>query len=335
MAFIRSIHLYAVEKVTLIYMSITSVIIICLIGDLTNATVLLGNRVLFTILILLFAAATSFKNIWPIRFLRYAFLGSLFSYWYTETFDINRVLPNYDFLFARLEQSIFGFQPAISFSEKFNQHLVSEIFNLAYFSYYPLIIGTCLYFFFTNRKYFEYFFFSILFSFLCFYLIFILFPTAGPQYYFPAIGIENVNAGHFPELGHYFNHNQSLQQSANNSGFFFHLVESSQQVGERPTAAFPSSHVGIATLIMIMIYKNRRKLLFILLMPLILALVGATVYIQAHYLIDVIAGFVFAIIFYFLSAFVYKKMTRRNNGTLELTPHFLNKKKAAQKLKSA
>ncbi|NDV67281.1 hypothetical protein D0T60_18910, partial [Bacteroides sp. 224] len=30
-------------------------------------------------------------------------------------------------------------------------------------------------------------------------------------------------------------------------GFFYNLVKTSQQVGERPTAAFPSSHVGAGT----------------------------------------------------------------------------------------
>lgn len=334
MVFIRSIHLYAVEKVTLIYMLITSVIIVCLMGQLSNTTALLANRLLFTTIILLLSAATSYKNIWPIRFIRYAFLGALFSYWYTETYDINRAFANYDFLIARLEQMVFGCQPALYFSDMFSQKWVSEIFNMAYFSYYPLIIGTCLYFFFTNRKYFEYFFFCILFSFLSFYLLFILFPTAGPQYYYPAIGLDTINAGVFPEIGHYFNANKTLLQSSNDSGIFFRLVENSQQVGERPTAAFPSSHIGISVLIMIMIFKSRRKLLFVLLFPLVLALIGATVYIQAHYVVDVLAGFVFAVGFYFLSAYVYKKMVRRNYGTLELTPHYLTKKKAERKQKT-
>ena len=43
-------------------------------------------------------------------------------------------------------------------------------------------------------------------------------------------------------------------------GFFYNLVEGSQQVGERPTAAFPSSHVGISTILMIMAWRGSKKL---------------------------------------------------------------------------
>lgn len=327
MSIIRSIHLYAVEKVSLVYMLITTIIICLQFNEISNSTILLANRLLFAFLIVVLSGLTSLKNIWPIRFARYAFLGALFSYWYTETFDINMSIGNYDYLLAKLEHLIFGFQPALSFSQSFPQHWISEIFNFAYFSFYPLIIGTSLFFFFTNRKYFEYFFFSILFSFLSFYLIFILFPTTGPQYYFPAVGIENVNNAEFHDVGNYFRSNQLLVETGNNSGVFFQLVENSQKVGERPTGAFPSSHVGITVLIMILIYKNRRKLLFYSLLPLAAALIGATVYIQAHYVVDVFAGFISAFVFYLLSRKVYKRITSANNGILELTPHFLHRKR--------
>ena len=77
--------------------------------------------------------------------------------------------------------------------------------------------------------------------------IYIFVPVAGPQFYFPAIGGDNVAQGIFPAIGDYFNHNQELLPGPGyEHGFFYNLVESSQQVGERPTAAFPSSHVGMS-----------------------------------------------------------------------------------------
>ena len=42
-------------------------------------------------------------------------------------------------------------------------------------------------------------------------------------------------------------------------GFFYSLVEGSQQVGERPTAAFPSSHVGMSTVLMIMAWRGSKQ----------------------------------------------------------------------------
>jgi len=318
----RSVRYFLVEKITFIYILITTIIIICYKSQLNNAYNLLGYRLLFVSLIVLLAYLNSIKNIWPIRLTRYAFLGGLLMYWYPETYDINRVLVSYDYILAGLEQSIFGFQPALEFSKVYHQLWLSELLNMGYFAYYPLIIGTCLFFFFTNRKYFEFFFFSILFSFFCYYLFFILFPTVGPQYYYPAIGLNNVEAGIFPQVGHYFNENQTLLSDGNNSGFFYQMVESTQQVGERPTAAFPSSHVGVSTLIMILIFKNRRYSLLTFVLPFYLSLVAATVYIQAHYVIDVIAGLVTACLLYILSSMVYNLFTRNYYGVLELSPLF-------------
>jgi membrane-associated phospholipid phosphatase len=84
------------------------------------------------------------------------------------------------------------------------------------------------------------------------------------------------------------------------------MVESSQQVGERPTAAFPSSHVGMSTVLMIMAWRGSKRL-FACLFPFYLLLCGATVYIQAHYLIDSIVGFVSAFGIYILATWMFKR----------------------------
>jgi membrane-associated phospholipid phosphatase len=317
-----SIRFFVGEKITFIYIFLTSLIIIYYKPQLTNAYDLLGYRLLFVFIIVLFAYINSIKNIWPVRLIRYAFLGALLAYWYPETYDINRVIINYDYILAGWDQHIFGFQPALVFCQLYPQNWLSEILNMGYFSFYSLIVGVSLYFFFTNRKYFEFFFFSLLLAFFCYYLIFILFPTAGPQYYYPAIGMNNVKAGIFPQIGHYFNEKQTLLVDTSKSGFFFHLVENTQQVGERPTAAFPSSHIGISTLIMILIYKSRRRPLFLFVLPFYIALVTATVYIRAHYVIDGVAGLVSAYLLYLLCVRVYSLFTRKYSGVLELSPRF-------------
>jgi membrane-associated phospholipid phosphatase len=131
--------------------------------------------------------------------------------------------------------------------------------------------------------------------------------VTGPQYYFPAIGLENARDGVFASLGDYFNFNHELLPGPGYSkGFFYKLVESSQQVGERPTAAFPSSHVGISTILMIMAARLSKRLALFML-PFYVLLCCATVYIQAHYLIDAIAGFVSSIILYVLVSRAFKR----------------------------
>ena len=104
------------------------------------------------------------------------------------------------------------------------------------------------------------------------------------------------------------------------------MVQNTQQVGERPTAAFPSSHVGISTLIFILILKIRRYIFFSMLFPIYLALVAATVYIQAHYVIDVIAGLGTSVLFYFLGSIAHKEFTRKHLGISEMSAMFLKER---------
>ncbi|MDP4238727.1 MAG: phosphatase PAP2 family protein [Bacteroidota bacterium] len=286
---------------------------------------LLRIRLLMILGIIILAYFNSIKNWWMIRFSRFAFIGALLIYWYPETFDINRLIPNYDFLLARLEQAIFGFQPALVFCQHFPQHWFGEILNMGYFAYYPLIIGTSMYFYLKSKRAFEQFFFIVLFSFFSYYLIYIIFPTAGPQYYYQAIGLDQVNSGIFPNIGFYFNKHQTLISVGNNSGFFSQMVQHTQQVGERPTAAFPSSHVGISTIIMLLVIKNRQYFLLAFILPIYLALVAATVYIQAHYVIDVFAGLMTAFLFCYLGNLVYRLFTHKLYGIPELTAIFSRK----------
>ena len=303
---LRNIRYLTAEKLTFVYILISSLIILISRYGTDTGYELLKARLLIVCAIMGLAYLNCYKDWWIIRIARVALLLSLLSYWYPETYEVNRVLLNYDHVLAAFEQNLFGFQPALVFPERFPQLLCSEIMNMGYFSYYFLIAGSCFYFFFSSPKYFGLFFFVVLFSFYSYYLIYMLFPTAGPQYYFQAIGIDNALNGNFLQLGHYFNYNYKLMDNNNMPGVFFDLVEKSQLLGERPTAAFPSSHVGISTIIMIMIFRYKKYIVFACLIPVYLALVGATVYIQAHYVIDVIMGFVSAFALCYLAIGLYR-----------------------------
>lgn len=299
--------LFAVEKVTLIYNLLTSILILFMFQRMDHPLIMLRDRVVI--------AGATFLLIYLYRlgpckftaFVRMAVQMSLLSYWYPDTFEFNRFFPNLDHLFASAEQWIFGCQPAVLFSYYFPQMWVSEPFNLGYFSYYPMILIVAMFYFIFKFELFEKFSFVLVTTFFIYYLIYIFIPVAGPQFYFPAIGAEKVSMGDFPAIGDYFNHHVELLPGPGYAhGFFYDLVEGSQQVGERPTAAFPSSHVGISTLLMILAWRGSKKL-FIFLIPFYLLLCGATVYIQAHYLIDAIAGFFSAFILYALVTKMYKR----------------------------
>jgi len=240
-------------------------------------------------------------------FVRMAVQMSFLVYWYPDTFEFNRLFPNLDHLFASAEQTLFGCQPALEFMNLCPSIWFSEPFNMGYFFYYPMIAIVVIYYFIFRFEWFEKVSFVMVTSFFIYYLIYIFVPVAGPQFYFPAIGMDNVMMENFLSIGDYFNHNDVLLPGPNfDQGLFYELVEASQEVGERPTAAFPSSHVGISTISMIMAWRVNKKLCYGL-APFYVLLCGATVYIQAHYLIDVFAGLISAVCIYMLSTWMYKR----------------------------
>ncbi len=299
--------LFAVEKVTLIYTFLTSVLILCLFPRMDHPMKMLVDRALivavtFLLMYLYRLAPCKFS-----AFVRAGIQVVLLSYWYPDTYEFNRLFPNLDHLFASAEQWIFGGQPAIWFSLYLPQMWISESFHLGYFAYYPMMLVVLLWYFIRRFDLFEKVSFVLVASFFVYYIIYIFLPVTGPQFYFPAIGQANVEQCIFPALGDYFNYHQELVAGTKSGhGIFYHMVEWSQEVGERPTAAFPSSHVGISTILMIMAWRGSKRL-FAGLMPFYILLCCATVYIQAHYLIDSIAGFVSAFFIYVLVTWMYKR----------------------------
>ena len=299
--------LFAVERISLIYNAITTVLIVFLFSRMDHPVAMLVERA--GIVVITFALIYLYQK-YPCRlsaFVRMAVQMSFLAYWYPDTFEFNRLFPNLDHLFASAEQWIFGCQPAVEFMKTCHSIWFSEPFNMGYFAYYPMIAIVAIYYFVFRFEWFEKVSFVLVTSFFIYYLIYIFVPVAGPQFYFPAIGMDNVVVENFLSIGDYFNHNDVLLPGPDFAqGLFYQLVETSQEVGERPTAAFPSSHVGISTICMIMAWRVNKKLCYGM-APFYVLLCCATVYIQAHYLIDVFAGWISAVCIYIFSTWMYKK----------------------------
>ncbi len=294
------------ERISLIYNAITTLLIVLLYGRMDHPGLMLIERA--GIVAVTFVLIYLYQK-YPCRlsaFVRMVVQMSFLAYWYPDTFEFNRLFPNLDYFFASAEHFLFDCQPAVEFSKLFPSIWFSEPFNMGYFAYYPMIAVVAIYYFVFRFDLFEKASFVIVTSFFIYYLIYIFVPVAGPQFYFPAIGMDNVATQNFLAIGDYFNDNAILLPGPNfEQGLFFDLVEASQEVGERPTAAFPSSHVGISTILMIMAWRVNKKLCYGL-TPFYILLCCATVYIQAHYLIDVLAGWCSAVCIYIAATWMYK-----------------------------
>ena len=300
--------LLAVEWVAMGYLLFTLIVMCFVCPSLENPMEMLKGRLMIFGVTL---AAWGFYRLLPCRLTRLVRIlvqMALLSWWYPDTYELNRVLPNLDHVFAQWEQSWFGCQPSIIFSQTFSHPIFSELMDMGYFIYYPLIAAVAIYYFFWRYKDFGMASFVILTSFFAYYVIYVLLPVTGPQYYFPAIGLDNATAGIFPEVGNYFaTLREAIESPGYKDGIFYQLVLDAHNAGERPTAAFPSSHVGVTTILMLLAWRSRCRPLFWCMLPFYVLLCLSTVYIMAHYAVDVLGGWLSAVIFYFCLKFIYNK----------------------------
>ena len=287
------IKYYAIPKVwfsVLLYFAIIELVII-----FTKPSLFLDWNFILTRVIFVFAFTFSViikrkisKNFFQL--LQNILVFALMTFLYKETAMLNTLIfPKIDEFLSNLDQNIFKFQPSIEFSKHFNSLFFSELFYFGYFCYYllPLVVLGILYKFLPQKI--EEFGFILISSFLLYYFIFIIIPAEGPQFYFT-----------FPD-----NHIEA-------QGIFGNAIKLIQKNGEAPTAAFPSSHVGISWIVIFWLYQNFRKSVKYFL-PFVILLMFSTVYIKAHYFVDVVAGFLTAPIVFFLTFKFYKFLNLKLN----------------------
>lgn len=298
----REKGLWSVEFLTLVYMLFTTVLIFIHWEGLSDPMGMINTRV---VMLVAMAATYIIYRLYPCRALRilrfFPPLIGLIS-WYPETYDFCSQYPYLDHIFASIDQALFGNQPALVFNTLLPSTFWSEAFNLGYYAYYYMMVGTLLFYLLCRYTEADRAGFIFLASFFLYYIIYEFLPVAGPQYYFNYF--DATDAGVFPPAGYHFQTNTEMI-APEIKGIFSQLVQGAQDVGERPTAAFPSSHVGMSTVTMMLAWKTRNRWLFWIMMPLYLLLCCATVYIQAHYLIDSICGFVCAVAFFFITNRLY------------------------------
>lgn len=285
------IKYYAIPKVwfsVLLYFAIIELVII-----FTKPSLFLDWNFILTRVIFVFAFTFSViikrkisKNFFQL--LQNILVFALMTFLYKETAMLNTLIfPKIDEFLSNLDQNIFKFQPSIEFSKHFNSLFFSELFYFGYFCYYllPLVVFGILYKFLPQKI--EEFGFILISSFLLYYFIFIIIPAEGPQFYFT-----------FPD-----NYIEA-------QGIFGNAIKLIQKNGEAPTAAFPSSHVGISWIVIFWLYQNFRKSVKYFL-PFVILLMFSTVYIKAHYFVDVVAGFLTAPIVFFLTFKFYKFLNHK------------------------
>ncbi|HEY4786090.1 MAG TPA: hypothetical protein VIH57_08570, partial [Bacteroidales bacterium] len=172
------------DLVTLAYILITGLFIVISSFKLTGINSHLLIRFGFILIICsLIYLDNRYKNK-TISFLRNFYPLALLGYFYPEIDFLNNVFfRNLDPEVANLEVTIFGGHPSVWFSEMFHWKWFNDVMNFGYISYYFLIFFLAFWIYQKNIKSFPFVVFTISMSFYIYYLIFIIFPVAGPQFY--------------------------------------------------------------------------------------------------------------------------------------------------------
>ena len=236
-------------------------------------------------------------------FLRYFYPILLYTGFYRETGVLNHVFTGhyFDGIFMRLEEGIFGFQPSVSFMARLPHLPVSELFYVSYFSYYVMIAGVGLALYFQGRERFFHFVTVTSAIFYVCYLTYIFMPVLGPLVFREAIpGFPGQSEMSFFPLAY---------PEAVQSGPFFRIMKFIYVYFESRGAAFPSSHVAVATCTLYFSWRYIPRIRYAHLVAVIL-LSLSTVYCRYHYGIDVPAGILATAILLPITNHLYKKLRR-------------------------
>lgn len=301
--------LMPLEWVMMTYLLLTLGIVLFCYTKVQNPDAMIWGRIRIAVITVALWAVYRMAPCRLTRFVRVVVQMSLLSWWYPDTYEINRMLPNLDHIFAAWEQSIFGYQPALLFSRYMPWPFFSELMDLGYASYFPMILVVVLFYFLFRYREFERASFVVLTSFFIYYVVFILVPVTGPTFYYKAVGLGDISRGVFPNVHDYFNYcRDCLPAPGYRDGMFYQIVEDAKAAGERPTAAFPSSHVGVSTVLMLLTLHTGNRRLLCLLLPFYVLLCFSTVYIQAHYAVDALVGLASGTVLYFILMLISRRM---------------------------
>ena len=161
---------------------------------------------------------------------------------------------------------LFGVDLAVRL-ESVASYWLTEVMQLAYFSYFPLTVGVAVYLWFArDRQAFRLLMLASCLTYYGCYLVFILFPIESPF--------------------HTFRH---LQKGELDGGAATALMTWIERYGRVHGGAFPSAHVA-GSVVTLLAALRFAPAIGLCLTPLVALLMASTVYGRYHYGADVIAG---------------------------------------------
>lgn len=212
---------------------------------------------------------------------------------YTNLHDTIHFVNPHDihYTLIKIDKWLFGQEPVL-WAQKFYHPWLTDYFSLAYMNYFYIAVAVVLYLL-LKKRYTDMrkVLLGTILTFYFGYFLYILFPAAPPRIVLADQFIRDFAGGWLTQT-----QLKIVRISASSS-----------------RAAFPSLHCAVTLISLLYAYKYSKKLFAVLLIPGI-SLVLATIYLRHHYAVDIIAGFVLAILVYWLAPSIdiaYKKLQKK------------------------
>lgn len=196
---------------------------------------------------------------------------------YTNLHDTIAFVNSHDVhgVLIRIDQWMFGVQPCV-WAQRFYTPLLTEIFSIAYMNYFVLSVAVVAYLLLAGRR--VEMREALLGTILCFYIgyfFYVAFPAAPPWLTLASQFTRDFHGGWVTGAAVRM---KALDPNASRG-------------------AFPSLHCAV-TFITLAYAWRFKKALFAVLLPMGAALVASTVYLRHHYVVDILAGLVLAVLAY-------------------------------------
>ncbi|MBI5021239.1 MAG: phosphatase PAP2 family protein [Ignavibacteriales bacterium] len=279
-------NLKPVDALFIIFSQILSILgCIFFPGTITNVSILIIN-IAVTVLIL-FLSKISVSNRFKIaRFIHdwYPVPGIFFIFKEVHYTIMATGGKEWDRFLINIDRAIFNVDPTVWLSQ-FSTPLITEILQMAYTSYYFIMLAVAIELY--RRKElnkFNFFAFTIVYGFVLSYLGYLMFPGVGPRFTlhnFALLDSELPGLWLTPYLRDFINAGESIPKSVINP------------IAYAQRDIFPSGHTQMTLLTMYYAHRYKLSIRYIIDLLGVLLIIG-TVYLRYHYVIDIIGGFIFA-----------------------------------------
>jgi membrane-associated phospholipid phosphatase len=263
---------------------------ISMAGQLLFAALLLGSIPAAMGLIRLTDGGSSLFLGW----LRTFYGQLMYILYFSQVIALSRLFhggASFDALIAGFEERLFGFRPVMAVFETLPKlPWLNELFFFGYFSFYIFLAAPWWILYFKGEKgRAAVSMFTITASFGLLYLWYLFFPVTGPKLYYPEL--------------------QTLWYTPFDGWFFVPLLKSLFTPATMAGAAFPSSHVAIGLVSLLLNFRYNRPLAWWLL-PLYALLCASTVWLYTHYVVDIFAGWIAGGVLFLLIPRLASRFTR-------------------------